>query len=77
MASRRDDRPQTVYLVTDGNSDDSQRTLAEAMLTKDAGIHVIVVVVGNWFNMQVSACSHDFVLCVCFFCFVQWFSSLI
>ena len=65
MASRRDDRPQTVYLVTDGNSDDSQRTLAEAMLTKDAGIHVIVVVVGNWFNMQVSAVTIFFSDFVC------------
>ena len=53
LSSRRSNRQQVVYVITDGNSDDPQRSLAEATKTKDEDIHVIVVVVGNWFNMQV------------------------
>ena len=53
VAARRNGRQQVIYLITDGSSDDSQRTLAEAMLTKEENIHIIVVVVGDWFNMQV------------------------
>ena len=53
LSNRRSNRHQVVYVITDGNSDDHERALVEAMKTKNENIHIIVVVVGNWFNMQV------------------------
>ena len=41
-----------MVLITDGSSDDKQRTLAEAREAKRKGIHVFVVAVGNWLDIQ-------------------------
>ena len=38
-------------LFTDGGSNSFDQTIAEARLTREAGIHIIVVAVGGWLNM--------------------------
>ena len=39
-----------LLLVTDGSSNDRQATLRAARQAKAAGVHVLVVIVGNWYN---------------------------
>ena len=38
--------------VTDGSSDNGKETLKEARATRDAGIQILVAIVGTWVNMQ-------------------------
>ena len=55
FTSANGDRPgrnNVIILFTDGSSDDMEKTLAEAKLTRLAGINILVVAVGSWVKMN-------------------------
>ena len=39
-------------LITDGESNNKDETLSQAVLTKSGGIHVVTVGIGNWLDMN-------------------------
>ena len=57
------DRPHLkniVVLLTDGDSNSFEQTVAEARATREAGIHIIVVSIGTWLNsIQVKEIASD------------------
>ena len=55
FTSRNGDRADSrniILHVTDGSSNNAADTLREARAVRDAGIHILVAIVGTWVNMQ-------------------------
>ena len=47
-------------MLTDGDSNSFEQTVAEARATREAGIHIIVVSTGTWLNsIQVKEIASD------------------
>ena len=48
----RSDSPNMLFIITNGNSNNRERTINEARATRRDGVHIFVAIIGNWYQEQ-------------------------